>query len=91
MPCTADLDLWLATTVPGFCLITARQEAINDGTVSLRLPVVRGAPRTTRPETTGMGKGGLLRLVGLKTAAVYVRRVNIRECSVLGLAQSVVN
>jgi protein-L-isoaspartate(D-aspartate) O-methyltransferase len=30
-----DLDLWLATAVPGFCLITARQEAIDDGTVAL--------------------------------------------------------
>jgi protein-L-isoaspartate(D-aspartate) O-methyltransferase len=32
---SSDLDLWLATTVPGFCLITARQEAIDDGTVAL--------------------------------------------------------
>jgi protein-L-isoaspartate(D-aspartate) O-methyltransferase len=31
----ADLDLWLATTMPGSCLITARQQAIDDGTVSL--------------------------------------------------------
>jgi protein-L-isoaspartate(D-aspartate) O-methyltransferase len=30
----ADLDLWLATTLPGFCLMTARQEAIDDGTVN---------------------------------------------------------
>jgi protein-L-isoaspartate(D-aspartate) O-methyltransferase len=33
-----DLDLWLATTVPGSCLITARQQAIDDGTVSLSWP-----------------------------------------------------
>jgi protein-L-isoaspartate(D-aspartate) O-methyltransferase len=32
---SADLDLWLATTLPRFCLMTARQEAIDDGTVSL--------------------------------------------------------
>jgi protein-L-isoaspartate(D-aspartate) O-methyltransferase len=31
----ADLDLWLATTVPGSCLMTARQQAIDDGTVAL--------------------------------------------------------
>ena len=31
----SDLDLWLATTLPGFCLITAKQEAIDDGTVNL--------------------------------------------------------
>jgi protein-L-isoaspartate(D-aspartate) O-methyltransferase len=31
---SADLDLWLATTLPGFCLMTARQEAIDDGTVN---------------------------------------------------------
>jgi protein-L-isoaspartate(D-aspartate) O-methyltransferase len=31
----ADLDLWLATTMPGSCLITARQQAIDDGTVAL--------------------------------------------------------
>ena len=31
----ADLDLWLATTMPGSCLMTARQEAIDDGTVAL--------------------------------------------------------
>ena len=34
----ADLDLWLATTMPGSCLITARQKAIDDGTVSLSWP-----------------------------------------------------
>jgi protein-L-isoaspartate(D-aspartate) O-methyltransferase len=34
----ADLDLWLATTMPGSCLITARQQAIDDGTVSLSWP-----------------------------------------------------
>jgi protein-L-isoaspartate(D-aspartate) O-methyltransferase len=34
----ADLDLWLATTMPGACLITARQQAIDDGTVSLSWP-----------------------------------------------------
>ena len=34
---SADLDLWLATTLPGFCLMTARQEAIDDGTVNLSL------------------------------------------------------
>jgi protein-L-isoaspartate(D-aspartate) O-methyltransferase len=31
----ADLDLWLATTMPGSCLMTARQEAIDNGTVDL--------------------------------------------------------
>jgi len=31
----SDLDLWLATRLPGFCLITAKQEAIDDGTVDL--------------------------------------------------------
>ena len=31
----ADLDLWLATTMPGSCLITAHQQAIDAGTVSL--------------------------------------------------------
>jgi protein-L-isoaspartate(D-aspartate) O-methyltransferase len=31
----ADLDLWLATTMPGSCLMTARQKAIDDGTVAL--------------------------------------------------------
>jgi protein-L-isoaspartate(D-aspartate) O-methyltransferase len=34
----ADLDLWLATTMPGSCLITARQQAIDEGTVSLSWP-----------------------------------------------------
>ena len=34
---SADLDLWLATTLPGFCLMTARQKAIDDGTVNLSL------------------------------------------------------
>jgi protein-L-isoaspartate(D-aspartate) O-methyltransferase len=32
---SADLDLWLATTLSGFCLMTARQEVIDDGTVNL--------------------------------------------------------
>jgi protein-L-isoaspartate(D-aspartate) O-methyltransferase len=31
----ADLDLWLATTIAGSCLMRARQKAIDDGTVSL--------------------------------------------------------
>ncbi|WP_155359055.1 methyltransferase, FxLD system [Acrocarpospora macrocephala] len=31
----SDQDLWLATTLPGFCLITASQEAIDDGIVAL--------------------------------------------------------
>jgi protein-L-isoaspartate(D-aspartate) O-methyltransferase len=31
----ADLDLWLATTMPGSCLMTAQQKAIDDGTVAL--------------------------------------------------------
>ena len=31
----ADLDLWLATTMPGSCLMTARQKVIDDGTVAL--------------------------------------------------------
>jgi protein-L-isoaspartate(D-aspartate) O-methyltransferase len=35
---SGDLDLWLATTMPGSCLITARQQAIDDGTVSLSWP-----------------------------------------------------
>jgi protein-L-isoaspartate(D-aspartate) O-methyltransferase len=34
----ADLDLWLATTMPGSCLMTARQKAIDEGTVSLSWP-----------------------------------------------------
>ena len=34
----ADLDLWLATTMPGSCLLTARQQAIDDGTVDLSWP-----------------------------------------------------
>ena len=34
----ADLDLWLASTMPGSCLLTARQQAIDDGTVSLSWP-----------------------------------------------------
>ncbi|HTW02611.1 MAG TPA: methyltransferase, FxLD system [Streptosporangiaceae bacterium] len=34
----ADLDLWLATTIPGCCLMTARQQAIDEGTVSLTWP-----------------------------------------------------
>jgi protein-L-isoaspartate(D-aspartate) O-methyltransferase len=34
----ADLDLWLATTMPGSCVITARQKAIDDGTVALSWP-----------------------------------------------------
>ena len=33
-----DLDLWLATTIPGSCLMMARQQAIDDGTVSLSWP-----------------------------------------------------
>jgi protein-L-isoaspartate(D-aspartate) O-methyltransferase len=32
---SADLDLWLATRLPGFCLMTARQRTIDDGTVKL--------------------------------------------------------
>jgi protein-L-isoaspartate(D-aspartate) O-methyltransferase len=31
----ADLDLWLATTMPGCCLMTARQQAIDDDIVDL--------------------------------------------------------
>jgi protein-L-isoaspartate(D-aspartate) O-methyltransferase len=31
----ADLDLWLATTMPGSRLMTAKQKAIDDGTVAL--------------------------------------------------------
>ena len=31
----SDLDLWLATTMPGCCLLTAEQKAIDDGTVAL--------------------------------------------------------
>jgi protein-L-isoaspartate(D-aspartate) O-methyltransferase len=31
---SGDLDLWLATTLSGFCLMTARQESIDDGTVN---------------------------------------------------------
>ena len=34
----ADLDLWLATTIPGSCLMTARQRAIDEGTVALSWP-----------------------------------------------------
>ncbi|MGH3912889.1 MAG: methyltransferase, FxLD system [Pseudonocardiaceae bacterium] len=30
----SDQDLWLATTLPGFCLLTSRQEAIERGLVS---------------------------------------------------------
>ena len=35
MVSVADLDLWLATTMPGACLMTAQQKAIDDGTVAL--------------------------------------------------------
>jgi protein-L-isoaspartate(D-aspartate) O-methyltransferase len=35
MVSVADLDLWLATTMPGSCLMTARQQAIDDGAVAL--------------------------------------------------------
>ncbi|MEV6984695.1 methyltransferase, FxLD system [Sphaerisporangium sp. NPDC051017] len=31
----SDQDLWLATTMPGFCLITCSQQAIDDGVVAL--------------------------------------------------------
>jgi protein-L-isoaspartate(D-aspartate) O-methyltransferase len=31
----ADQDLWLATTVPGFCLLTAQQEALDSGVVDI--------------------------------------------------------
>lgn len=31
----SDQDLWLATTVPGFCLITASQQALDEGVVAL--------------------------------------------------------
>lgn len=31
----SDQDLWLATTMPGFCLITCSQEAIDQGVVAL--------------------------------------------------------
>jgi protein-L-isoaspartate(D-aspartate) O-methyltransferase len=34
----ADLDLWLAIAMPGSCLMTARQKAIDDGTVALSWP-----------------------------------------------------
>jgi protein-L-isoaspartate(D-aspartate) O-methyltransferase len=34
----SDLDLWLATTMPGSCLMTARQQAIDDGTIALSWP-----------------------------------------------------
>lgn len=34
----ADLDLWLTTTLPGSCLMTASQQAIDDGTVALSWP-----------------------------------------------------
>jgi len=34
----ADLELWLAAALPGLCLITARQRAIDDGSVSLSWP-----------------------------------------------------
>jgi protein-L-isoaspartate(D-aspartate) O-methyltransferase len=34
----ADLDLWLATTMPGSCLLTARQRAIDEDIVSLSWP-----------------------------------------------------
>lgn len=35
MASLADLDLWLAATMPGSCLMTARQKAIDDGTVAV--------------------------------------------------------
>jgi protein-L-isoaspartate(D-aspartate) O-methyltransferase len=38
----SDQDLWLASALPGFCLITASQQALNDGTVSL--PWQHGTP-----------------------------------------------
>jgi protein-L-isoaspartate(D-aspartate) O-methyltransferase len=38
MVAVADLDLWLATTMPGSCLMTAQQKAIDDGTVALSWP-----------------------------------------------------
>jgi len=41
----ADQDLWLATTLPGFCLITAAQQAIDDGIVVL--PWQYGTPAFT--------------------------------------------
>lgn len=44
-----DQDLWLATTVPGFCLITASQQAIDDGIVSL--PWQYGTPAFTDGST----------------------------------------
>jgi len=37
-----DLDLWLGTRLPGFCLITASQEAIDNGIVAL--PWMYGTP-----------------------------------------------
>jgi protein-L-isoaspartate(D-aspartate) O-methyltransferase len=37
-----DLDLWLGTTLPGFCLMTASQEAIDNGVVAL--PWMYGTP-----------------------------------------------
>ena len=50
---SADLDLWLATALSGFCLMTARQEAIDDGTVNLVLavrdPRARGRPQPRLP------------------------------------------
>jgi hypothetical protein len=42
-------------------------------------------------DPAALGKGGLLRLAGLRTAVVYDREVNIRKCWVLGLAHCVVN
>jgi len=54
----ADLDLWLAATMSGSCLMTARQQAIDDGTVSLSwahgTPALADGPnlayrRTPRP------------------------------------------
>jgi hypothetical protein len=67
---SADLDLWLATTLPRFCLMTARQEAIDDGTVSLSWrygtartsPTVPGrAPSTGQRACTSSGRSATAR------------------------------
>jgi len=67
---SADLDLWLATAVPGFCLITARQEAIDDGTVSLPwqfgTPALADGPNLAyRAKPRPAGEAGDLREFGV--------------------------
>jgi protein-L-isoaspartate(D-aspartate) O-methyltransferase len=61
---SADLDLWLATALSGFCLMTARQEAIDDGTVNpswrYGTPALADGPNLAyraRPRAVGGAEG----------------------------------